>query len=296
MKKILLSVLAIAFFSMFANAQDISTARAASTGDVVTISGIVTNGAELGSIRYIQDATAGIAIYAPSGNILLENVVLGDDITVTGEVAEYNQLLEVIPTEITVNSSGNDLPDFQVVTPAQINEDYEGELVKVEAATFTETGVFAGGTNYEITANSETIPARVNYEDNGTTLVGVTIPTGEAVVMGVVGQYHADDPAAGYQILLRHSEDVVSSSSAINEVTSTVGVYPNPTTDAITVTSQANIATVEVISITGQKIITQTGINNTECEVNVAELANGVYFVSMTDVNGNVSTSKIVKK
>ena len=32
-------------------------------GDVVTVSGVVTSDANLGSVRYLQDATAGIALY-----------------------------------------------------------------------------------------------------------------------------------------------------------------------------------------------------------------------------------------
>ena len=46
--------------------QDIATARNQGEGATVTISGIVTNGDELGSpIRYIEDATAALAIYDP---------------------------------------------------------------------------------------------------------------------------------------------------------------------------------------------------------------------------------------
>ena len=32
-------------------------------GETVTVTGIVTNGSDLGSVRYIQDNSAGIAIY-----------------------------------------------------------------------------------------------------------------------------------------------------------------------------------------------------------------------------------------
>ena len=43
--------------------QDIATARSQGEGAIVTVSGIVTNGDELGSpIRYIEDASAALAI------------------------------------------------------------------------------------------------------------------------------------------------------------------------------------------------------------------------------------------
>ena len=55
--------------------QDIATARAQGIGATVTITGIVTNGDELGLIRYVEDATAGLALYDPSA---LVGVVRGD--------------------------------------------------------------------------------------------------------------------------------------------------------------------------------------------------------------------------
>src|SRR5437867_996725 len=85
----------------------ISSARSMAPGNVVTVSGIVTNGFELGAIRYIQDGTAGISVY----DAQLNGVNRGDVITVTGTLTDYFNLLEINPvTAFTVNSSGNPLP------------------------------------------------------------------------------------------------------------------------------------------------------------------------------------------
>ena len=66
MKKGILS--ALAFFAILsAKAQTISEARNLGIGQIVTVTGVATNGSELGIIRYIQDGTAGIACY---GNIV----------------------------------------------------------------------------------------------------------------------------------------------------------------------------------------------------------------------------------
>ena len=58
---------------------------------VVTVKGIVTNGSELGVIRYMQDNTAGIASYFTSAQAASVN--RGDSITVTGTMVSYNQLI-----------------------------------------------------------------------------------------------------------------------------------------------------------------------------------------------------------
>ena len=65
MKKITLSILGLIFltFQGFSQA-NIAAARAMPIGSTITVHGIVTNGPELGIIRYFQDATAGIAAYS----------------------------------------------------------------------------------------------------------------------------------------------------------------------------------------------------------------------------------------
>jgi len=63
MKKVYLVIglLLAAYFSVDAQ-EDIAAARALGEGTEVTVTGIVTNGDELGLIRYMQDASAGIAV------------------------------------------------------------------------------------------------------------------------------------------------------------------------------------------------------------------------------------------
>ena len=94
--------------------QDIASARSMDPGASVTITGIVTNGGELGLIRYMQDQSAGIAVYSSA----MDGVQRGDSVTVTGILKDYLSLLEVDPvSSLTVHSSGNILPDPVVPTP-----------------------------------------------------------------------------------------------------------------------------------------------------------------------------------
>ncbi|MFT4903267.1 MAG: hypothetical protein ACI84S_000974, partial [Thalassomonas sp.] len=92
MKKRILLMSAILLSVVGFTQTDIATARSQGIGASVTITGIVTNGDELGPIRYIEDATAGIALYDPA---TLVGVVRGDEVTVTGVLVDYNGLLEM---------------------------------------------------------------------------------------------------------------------------------------------------------------------------------------------------------
>ena len=89
MKKTTLLILSY-LVSITSFSQDIATARSQGIGSTVTVSGIVTNGDELGIIRYIEDVTGGIAIYDLTTNNYLNGAVRGDSITITGLLVDYN--------------------------------------------------------------------------------------------------------------------------------------------------------------------------------------------------------------
>ena len=94
MKKTLLIAFAFLGISSLAHAQNtILEARNMPAGSVVTVKGIVTNGAEFGVIRYFQDNTAGIAAYGSATSVANR----GDSVLVTGTLKVYNQLLEIDP-------------------------------------------------------------------------------------------------------------------------------------------------------------------------------------------------------
>jgi phosphatidylserine/phosphatidylglycerophosphate/cardiolipin synthase-like enzyme len=182
--------------------ENIAAARATALGQTVTITGIVTNGAELGPIRFMQDVTAGIAVYSAS----LSEVNRGDEITVTGVLKDYNTLLEIDPvTTFTVNSSGNPLPEPVLLTPAQFEEAYEGMLVKVNNVDFDASGSFER-MSYTFTADGEGGQIYINSFDSP--LIGQVIPTSDITMIGPLSVYNDT-----YQMLPRDQFDLLSSST-----------------------------------------------------------------------------------
>jgi len=211
MKKISLVLVSLIFPAIQGFSQaNIAEARAMAIGTTVTVRGVVTNGSELGnSIRYFQDATAGLAAYKKDA---FTSIARGDSFVVTGTLKNYNQLLELDPvTSFTKLGSDKPLPEPFVITPGEMQEQYEAELVKMENVTFVNGGgVFMGNTNYNITGNGETAQIRIN---NASNLVGQIIPTDEVTIVGICSQFDYNDPAKGYQLLLRDQGDIISGSS-----------------------------------------------------------------------------------
>lgn len=198
MKKILSFILIFAAFANVIFAQtDIANARTYAQGQTLTITGIVINNNDLGPIRYIQDATAGIAVYAPGTSDTWNE---GDNITVTGTMGAFNGLIQIVsPTASSVNSTGNALPTPTVITPSQMAA-HEAELVTINAATFANPGgTFTNGT-LGITAGGQ---SSVIYLRSGHPLVGSTIPLSPVNLTGVASQFSGTP-----QLLPRNAGDI----------------------------------------------------------------------------------------
>ncbi len=208
MRKNLHLILGLCMLSVAGIAQrtTIAEARVLAPGTVVTLSGIVLNGPELGnSIRYFDDGTAGIAAYSST----ISAIQRGDSVTITGTLKMYNQLLELDPvTSFTIHSSNHTVPSPILISPSQIGETYEGRLIKIEDAVFANAGSsFGGNTNYNFTANGENGVIRVV---NGNPLVGTLIPSNPVNLVTVVSQYSTSSPTSGYQLLPRDLADITS--------------------------------------------------------------------------------------
>lgn len=204
MKKLIFTIGVLASLSANAQTISISDARSTSLGQTVTVSGVVTNGSELGGIRYLQDGTGGIAAY---GGPQINGVSRYDSITVTGPLTEFNGLLEIGTGQpgghpvITNHGQATVIPQPTTVPISAVNEPLEGQLIGINNVTFVQSGTFSENTTYQITNGSTTLDVRVN---TGTNLVGTTIPTGTLSIIGIVGQFNAN-----YQIIPRDQNDII---------------------------------------------------------------------------------------
>jgi len=191
---------------------DIAAARAMGVGASVTITGIITSGSELGVIRYVQDLSAGVACYPGTGSVAF-TPNRGDSVSITGTLKDYNGLLEIDPiTSFTTLSTGNTLPAPQVITPLQMDENTEGELVQINNTIFSAgCSNFLGNTEYSFISNGE---SGKSYVKSGSPLEGGLVPIGAVNLVGIMSQFTFASPATdGYQILPRDISDLGSGSS-----------------------------------------------------------------------------------
>jgi hypothetical protein len=284
MKKTLLVAICAAF-GFGVNAQtDIADARTYALNSTVTISGVVTNGSELGPIRYMQDGTAALPAY---GNAL-NGVNRGDSITVSGPLIEFAGLLEISPAGGVINHGQAVVqPSPLLISIPAAGESIEGQLIQLDNVTFVQTGNFAGGSStVQVTDGTNTLDVRVN---GGTNIAGTPIPTGAVSLVGLMGQFNAN-----YQIVPRDLNDIVpyvAPSEEINVLVNGTTVFDGGSYFI------GNSASVSVtIENTGSNPLTITGSSFTGPDAadfssdiiagSVGALSNNAYTISFTPTTG----------
>jgi hypothetical protein len=319
MKKILLSGVIAFFAASSVNAQSIAAARSqanlitSSSAPTVSVKGIVLNGPELGTIRYIQDGSAGIAIFSSS---LTTGLNRGDTVIATGPmVGRYGTLqvattsLNPAPLTITKTSSNNPLPAPQVLTNVQFfqtatAEPTESELVRINGGQFAATGNFSYGTSgmsYTVNyASGNFVVARITTSMNP--LVGTPIPTGLVDIIGITGQFCGAVDGytciTGYQLVPRDLNDIIASAVGINEVSknfTSLSIYPNPSSNTVNfnVAVGEEVKSTTISDLTGRVVFSSTENTTT---VDVSKMANGIYNLSVSTNKQNYQAKVSVVK
>lgn len=191
----------------------IVNARQLQLGTRVTVAGRVTVANQFGGPLYMQDGTAGIAVFWQPLHVAAD---IGDSIQVSGPLtvfkggvpgADEDFLLQISDTQEDDNIVFEVFDvDKQEVSPKIVNlnqlnmEANEGQLVIVQNVTIDHSGAFQGNQNYAISDEVSTAEMRI---DNNTNLVDAIAPTEPANIVGVIGQF-----GGTYQLLPRFTEDV----------------------------------------------------------------------------------------
>jgi DNA/RNA endonuclease YhcR with UshA esterase domain len=246
-------------------------------GDTLTVQGVVISpNYQTNNISYfIDDGTAGIDLFHSGSTTPVLN--LGDEVTVTGVISQYNGLNEIIPaaeSDITVVSSGNPVPSPMVVTISQYlsnAEFYENRLVgfiNVTKSSGTWPAAGSGGTIYVHDNGSDSLKV---YIDSDTDIDGQPEPSWPRDIIAVGSQYTTSvPPNNGYEVTPRYyNTDFLPPNSLPVELTS--------------FTATANLNTVLL------DWNTATEVNNHGFEI---QRSTGNGFVTVAFVQGHGTTTQ----
>lgn len=255
------------------------------TGQTVTIAGRVTANFDYAFYLQTNEAShAGINVY----NTLYRGQV-GDSLTVRGTIDEYNQLTELLDVEYIYNFGNNEAITPKTITTADFGEAYEGMLVSIHGASFfREAGqtIPDEGTSFTITdANG----AGTVYFSNDSRLAGETLPNGYLNITGILSQYKDT-----YQLIPRDKSDIdlLTNAPDLAQPTSFAEIHPNPVSNYLYIKTKRQIKELKLYNLNGQLIRGQTGNRK---QLQVADLARGVYVLELRSNNDQISRHKFIR-
>jgi len=198
----------------------LKAARAQGPGATVTVRGVVLNGPELGGLRFVQDGEAGLALYSlPSRIEGFDDLRAGDSIQATGQLKNYQGLLEMDPVTAVQKISGGRAQRVLKVPASALSSAFveanEGRLVEITGVSHltntagTPATSLSANTNYLLDGQHGAL-VRINLASTGPNgLVSASVPQNERFdVRGLMSQY-APSGTGGYQLLPRQVTDLV---------------------------------------------------------------------------------------
>lgn len=208
--------------------------------------------------KHVQDATGGVLIDDPSG-VIKSQIHVGDGIkNLTGNLAVYGKLLEIVPqVDVVASSTGNNINTTLLTIPeakASLAR-YESTLIQINGLTTTSTGQFARA-NYNYTNGGETIVLRPTYAD--LPYIGIDIPAEARNIRGVLIQF-----SGTAQIVPRFASDLKAPAdpSSLKPVSQSALVYGS---NGILNVEAKQGQSIEIFDLVGKKVsstIATEGVN-----------------------------------
>ena len=146
------------------------------------------------------------------------------------------------------------------------------------------------------------VPAdQASLDPASMTVINIPLELNAATVtFAIKGAPQADGTVGSKQTKLRVKDFTVSTESsvtAIETVTAAtndaLAIYPNPTTDVITLASAKEIAAVDVYNISGQAVMHRAG---NASQLSVAQLPGGFYQVVVRFADGTKAAQRLIKQ
>ena len=114
------------------------------------------------------------------------NILRGDSITVTGELADFQDLMEVIDVTSFTNYGQTNLPSPMSISASGLNETNESMLVQVMYINTNSSGIFNDYTSYTYESSGDSFVVRIQ---GGCNIDGDSISSHYHMITGIVGEY-----------------------------------------------------------------------------------------------------------
>jgi hypothetical protein len=136
----------------------------------------------------------------------------------------------------------------------------------------------------------------VNSSSNTTKLIAAekVTPNADGTIKITVGAGPNNNQANKF-FYINAMQIVSGGVSGIENIETTVNIYPNPVSDILHISNADGIKNIDLFDITGEKILQLSGINQNDFQIDCSSLKNGCYLLQSKTMAGNILTGKILK-
>jgi plastocyanin len=235
------------------------------------------------SFYIIDGSNTGINVFSfdPGTYVVKE----GDELRVSGVIDQFNGLLEIIPDNIEVQSSGNALNIPRDVSAiAEIDE--ASYLYLDELLVDSVGSISASGFNvYATHVGGSKVLVRVDADAN-TGMIPENFSEGEWLYVweGIGTQFDNSFPfTSGYQVLALSLGVVIDQIEFLDHTA--LSLNPNPATDRIQLKSDFQIYQVDIYTLEGKSMLQQK-ISSAQAQLDISTLPAGIHMVKVLTEDG----------
>ncbi len=232
-------------------------------GTPVTVSGIVTSPDSVWNTYStsvcIQDETGGINVYVSGGLNQGLHFALGDSVTFSGYVAQYQGLTEIDSSfsvvSLVTHATGRPVPAPLVLTCAEVNSTYQMDNTEPnESRLIRINSVELVSGSWPVTPSTSNVTLQISDGTATTTLYidmdsganGTPEPVGYFDVIGILKQYDTSMPYySGYEIVPRFASDIVY--QGLGPIITSGPEEDEITTTSVTINWTTNTASTSVV-------------------------------------------------
>lgn len=209
----------------------------------------------------------------------------GDEVIINGVIDQFNGLLEIIPDEITLVSTGNAL-----TPPALIDEVTEAEESRhIAISLYTIDSIVTTGTtgfNVHVTGEQgNKILIRVDSDSN----ISEKQVQNSNAVRGIGTQFDNSFPFTGGYQLLALEFTFIQSVPTLDD--HSVVMSPNPANEQLNFKTDYSISNISLYSLDGIQVMSEN-VTGQQAALNIADVTSGLYIVK-TLTNVGIWTSKV---
>lgn len=244
---------------------------------------------------FLNDGTDGIGIF--SFDYASYEVTEGDEITVEGTVGQFAGLTQITVDTIMMQSADNDL--FGPTLEQTVNENTESELIELRGTFVDVLQWMPEGSGFNMDFETESGTMIIVRIDNDSQLFleeSYPLQVNTVSVIGMGSQFDNSAPFdEGYQILPRYLEDIsVILKTNDPSLAAQIDLFPNPAQDLVSLNVRdVKLEKVVISNLLGQTVSTFAGNAN---ELNISNLAQGVYTVTFYTEDNRMYSEQLMKK